>query len=53
MNAALRAVVRMSIYLGCKCYIIHEGYQGMVDGQENIRLATWSTVSGIIGQVYY
>ena len=24
MNAALRAVVRMGIYLGCKVYMIHE-----------------------------
>jgi hypothetical protein len=51
MNAALRAVVRMGIYLGCKVYFIHEGYQGMVDGGNNIRLATWSSVSGIAGTV--
>jgi len=49
MNAALRAVVRMGIYLGCRVYFIHEGYQGMVDGGNNIRLATWGSVSGIIG----
>jgi hypothetical protein len=24
MNAALRAIVRMGIYLGCKVYMIHE-----------------------------
>lgn len=29
MNAAVRAVVRMGIYLGCKVYFIKEGYQGM------------------------
>ncbi len=51
MNAALRAVVRMGIYLGCRVYFIHEGYQGMVDGGHNIRLATWGSVSGIIGTV--
>jgi hypothetical protein len=51
MNAALRAVVRMGIYLGCKVYFIHEGYQGMVDGGANIRLATWGNVSGIAGTV--
>lgn len=28
MNAAVRAVVRMGIYLGCKVYFIKEGYQG-------------------------
>lgn len=24
MNSAVRAIVRMSIYLGCKVYLIHE-----------------------------
>lgn len=28
MNAAVRATVRMAIYLGCKAYFIKEGYQG-------------------------
>jgi 6-phosphofructokinase 1 len=51
MNAALRAIVRMGIYLGCKVYFIHEGYQGMVDGGDHIRLATWASVSGIVGTV--
>ena len=51
MNAAVRAVVRMGIYVGCKVYLIHEGYQGMVDGGNNIRLATWASVSGILGTV--
>lgn len=50
MNAAVRAVVRMGIYLGCKVYLINEGYQGMVDGEEYIKLATWASVSGIMGQ---
>ncbi|NEU35650.1 hypothetical protein GN156_33880, partial [bacterium LRH843] len=36
MNAAVRAVVRMGMYLGCKVFFIKEGYQGMVDGCENI-----------------
>ncbi|XP_051163835.1 ATP-dependent 6-phosphofructokinase isoform X4 [Leptopilina boulardi] len=48
MNAAVRAVVRMGIYLGCKVFFIKEGYQGMVDGGENIVEATWSSVSCII-----
>jgi 6-phosphofructokinase 1 len=50
MNAAVRAVVRMGIYLGCKVWLINEGYQGMVDGGDNIQLATWAHVSGILGQ---
>ncbi|XP_066151243.1 ATP-dependent 6-phosphofructokinase isoform X2 [Euwallacea fornicatus] len=48
MNAAVRAVVRMGIYLGCKVYFIKEGYQGMVDGGEYIIEANWAAVSSII-----
>lgn len=48
MNAAVRAVVRMGIYLGCKVFFIKEGYQGMVDGGNNIVEANWSSVSCII-----
>ncbi|XP_061505419.1 ATP-dependent 6-phosphofructokinase isoform X3 [Anopheles gambiae] len=48
MNAAVRAVVRMGIYVGCKVYFIREGYQGMVDGGDNIVEANWSSVSSII-----
>ncbi|CAH2238265.1 jg11543 [Pararge aegeria aegeria] len=38
----------MGIYLGCKVYFIREGYQGMVDGGDNIEEANWSSVSSII-----
>jgi 6-phosphofructokinase 1 len=48
MNSAVRAVVRMGIYVGCKVYLINEGYQGMVDGGDHIKLAEWKTVSNII-----
>ncbi|CAJ1081790.1 ATP-dependent 6-phosphofructokinase%2C platelet type isoform X8 [Xyrichtys novacula] len=48
MNAAVRAVVRMGLYVGAKVYFIHEGYQGMVDGGENIRDATWESVSSML-----
>ncbi|ESN96243.1 hypothetical protein HELRODRAFT_186529 [Helobdella robusta] len=48
MNAATRAIVRMGIYVGCKVYLIKEGYQGMVDGGSNIVLADWKSVSNII-----
>ena len=34
MNAAVRAVVRFGLYLGCKVYFIREGYQGMVSNQK-------------------
>ncbi|XP_072214285.1 ATP-dependent 6-phosphofructokinase, muscle type [Excalfactoria chinensis] len=45
MNAAVRAVVRVGIYTGAKVYFVHEGYQGLVDGGENIKEATWESVS--------
>ncbi|CAD5234066.1 unnamed protein product [Bursaphelenchus xylophilus] len=48
MNSAVRSVVRMGLYLGCKVYCIYEGYQGMVDGGDNIREADWNMVSDII-----
>ncbi|XP_035660476.1 ATP-dependent 6-phosphofructokinase, muscle type-like [Branchiostoma floridae] len=50
MNAAVRAVVRMGIHVGFRVYYIHEGYQGMVDGADNIKEAIWTSVSGIIQQ---
>ena len=51
MNAAVRAVVRMGLYLGCRVYFIKEGYQGMVDGEDHIIEASWVSVSGIIHKV--
>ncbi len=48
MNSAVRSVVRMGLYLGCRVYFIYEGYQGMVDGGDNIREADWNAVSDII-----
>ncbi|XP_012995027.1 ATP-dependent 6-phosphofructokinase, platelet type isoform X7 [Esox lucius] len=49
MNAAVRAVVRMGIYVGAKVYFIREGYQGMVDGgEDNIEEASWESVSSML-----
>uniref|UniRef100_A0A8C6UTX5 6-phosphofructokinase n=1 Tax=Neogobius melanostomus TaxID=47308 RepID=A0A8C6UTX5_9GOBI len=48
MNAAVRAAVRMGLYVGAKVYFIHEGYQGMVDGGNNIIEATWESVSSML-----
>uniref|UniRef100_A0A669BUS1 Phosphofructokinase, muscle b n=1 Tax=Oreochromis niloticus TaxID=8128 RepID=A0A669BUS1_ORENI len=45
MNAAVRAVVRVGIYTGAKVFFVHEGYQGLVDGGDHIRPATWESVS--------
>lgn len=51
MNATLRAVVRMGLYVGCNVFFIKEGYQGMVDGGQYIQEANWSSVSSIIHKV--
>uniref|UniRef100_A0A915Q3E9 6-phosphofructokinase n=1 Tax=Setaria digitata TaxID=48799 RepID=A0A915Q3E9_9BILA len=48
MNSAVRAIVRVGLYLGARVFCIHEGYQGMVDGGKYIKEATWETVSDII-----
>ncbi|XDV51087.1 hypothetical protein PO909_020035 [Leuciscus waleckii] len=48
MNAAVRAVTRMGIFVGAKVYLIYEGYQGLVDGGDNIKLANWQSVTNII-----
>lgn len=50
MNAAVRAVTRMGIYVGAKVYLIYEGYQGLVDGGDHIQLAHWHSVTNIIQQ---
>jgi len=33
MNAAIRAVVRASIFYKFECFAIHKGYQGLIDGE--------------------
>nr|WAN07821.1 phosphofructokinase [Strongylocentrotus intermedius] len=48
MNAAVRSVARIGIYVGFKVYAIHEGYQGMCDGGDHIKELSWSDVSNII-----
>lgn len=48
MNAAVRAVTRMGIYVGAKVFLIYEGYEGLVEGGENIQQANWLSVSNII-----
>lgn len=48
MNAALRAVVRATLERGAEIYAIYEGYQGMVDGGNQIRPIDWSSVGGIL-----
>jgi 6-phosphofructokinase 1 len=48
MNAAVRAVVRSGLNSGAEVYAIYEGYQGMVDGGDQIRPIGWSDVGGIL-----
>ena len=47
MNAAVRAVVRSGLNNGAEVYAVYEGYQGMVDGGDQIRPISWSDVGGI------
>ncbi|XP_014117271.1 PREDICTED: ATP-dependent 6-phosphofructokinase, muscle type [Pseudopodoces humilis] len=48
MNAAVRAVVRVGIYTGARVFFVCEGYQGLVDGGEHIKEATWDSVSSML-----
>ena len=50
MNAAVRAVVRMALNQNMAVYAIYEGYQGMVNGGDQIRPFTWTDVGGILQQ---
>ena len=48
MNSAVRAVVRTALNEGMEVYAIYEGYQGMVDGGDQIRKMGWDSVGGIM-----
>ena len=48
MNSAVRAVVRTALDRGMEVYAIYEGYQGMVDGGNQIRKMEWDSVGGIM-----
>jgi len=48
MNAAVRAVVRTALDRGAEVYAIYEGYRGMVDGGDRIRVMNWDSVGGIL-----
>jgi 6-phosphofructokinase 1 len=50
MNAAVRAVVRTALNHGLDVYAIYEGYQGTVEGGDNIHKMTWDAVGGILQQ---
>lgn len=48
MNAAVRAAVRTALERGARVFTIREGYEGMVDGGDNIQPASWGSVGGIL-----
>ena len=48
MNAAVRAVVRTALERGARVFAIREGYEGMVEGGEQIQEAAWDSVGGIL-----
>ena len=48
MNGALRAVVRTALFKGMRTFFIKEGYQGLVEGGDNIVACSWSDVSYIM-----
>jgi len=48
MNAAVRSFVRNCIYRGDTVYGIHDGFDGLIEG--NVKEMTWSEVTGWIGQ---
>ncbi|KAI4262702.1 MAG: hypothetical protein L6R42_002128, partial [Xanthoria sp. 1 TBL-2021] len=50
MNGAVRAVVRMSIYMGCEAYAIYEGYEGLVQGGSLIKQMHWDDVRGYLSE---
>lgn len=50
MNAAIRAIVRMSIAQDCTPFAVLGGYQGLVDGGESIVEFTWDEVAFILSE---
>lgn len=50
MNGVVRAVVRMSIHLGCEAYAVYEGYEGLVQGGDLIKEMNWEDVRGYLSR---
>lgn len=50
MNAAVRAVVRMAIHMGCDAYCVYEGYEGLVQGGDFIKQMYWEDVRGWLSE---
>ena len=43
MNAALRAVVRTSVFYELECFVVYQGYQGLIEG--NLEVFTARSVN--------
>ena len=48
MNAAVRAVVRTSVFYGIECFVVYQGYQGLIEG--NLEVFTARSVNNIINK---
>ena len=48
MNATIRALTRVSIFLGIEVFGIYEGFNGLIVGGDLIKPLNWDSVSGII-----
>ena len=48
MNAAVRSVIRTALDRGLDAYAICEGYQGLVEGGDQIKRMNWNSVGGIL-----
>lgn len=48
MNAAVRALTRVSLQRDCLPFAIYEGYQGLVDGGDKIKQLNWDDVRGFL-----
>ncbi|KAH8131814.1 6-phosphofructokinase [Trichoderma asperellum] len=50
MNAVVRAVVRMTIHMGCDAFCVYEGYEGLVQGGDFIKKMGWDDVRGFLSE---
>ncbi|KAL0937744.1 6-phosphofructokinase alpha subunit [Colletotrichum truncatum] len=50
MNGVVRAVVRTALHMGCDPYCVYDGYEGLVQGGDQIRKASWGDVRNYLGQ---
>ena len=48
MNAAVRAVVRTSVFYNLECFAVYQGYQGLIDG--NFKEFTARSVNNIVNK---